>query len=179
FSIEVPTLPAGHVTLRPVALSDAAAIDHGASNYDVSKMTTSISHPVRDGATEAFLEGVIGPGRSEMVWAMVWADRPLDEILGLISLEKHAEEDAEIGYWIAPENWGQGVASAAVQALVRWNPLECSSYFGSCFVDNPASARVMSKAGFVEMGQGSSFSVARNADVATRQFVCRLQPQTD
>ena len=179
FSIDVPTLPAGHVTLRPVQLSDAAAIDRGASHYDVSKMTTSIPHPVVDGATEGFLKKVVGSDRTEMVWAITWTGEEQGDLLGLISLEKSDQADAEVGYWIAPHFWGRGVASAALQALVRWNPLDCASYFGCCFVDNPASAAVMKKAGFQEFGRGRNFSTARNQDVDTREFVCRLRPEMD
>lgn len=174
FSIDVPTLHAGHVTLRPVRLSDAAAIDQGASHYDVSKMTTSIPHPVVDGDTEGFLNQVIGPDRREMVWAIVWTGEEEGDLLGLISLENDARADAEIGYWVAPHFWGRGVASAAADSVIRWNPLNCNTIFGSCFADNPASARVMLKAGFVETGKGQTFSQARQAKVETREFLWSL-----
>ncbi|MEM9715558.1 MAG: GNAT family N-acetyltransferase [Pseudomonadota bacterium] len=175
FSIDVPTLPAGHVVLRPAQLSDASEIDRAVSEYNVSKMTSSIPHPVIDGATEGFLNSVIEADRKEMVWAIVPADKGTP-LYGLISLEKSDQADVEIGYWIAPDHWGKGAASAAVRALVRWNPLECADYFGSCFIDNPASARVMIKAGFIEIGSGSCYSEARKEDVATRKFHCRLRP---
>ena len=174
FSIDVPTLPAGHVTLRPVRLSDADIVDASVGEYDVSKMTSSIPHPVKDGATLGFLESVVGSDRKEMVWAIVPAEGG-EPLMGLISLEICDAADAEVGYWIAPEHWGKGVASAAVQALVRWNPLDCADYFGSCFYDNPASGRVMVKAGFIETGAGASYSEARGAEVETRQFHCRLR----
>ncbi|MEO0344407.1 MAG: GNAT family N-acetyltransferase [Pseudomonadota bacterium] len=179
FSIDVPTLAADHVILRPVRLSDASAIDHGASFLDVSRMTSSITHPIVDGATEAFLSSVLKEDRSEIVWAITWLDNPDKDFLGLISLMVHPIEDAEIGYWIVPHYWGRGVASAAVQTLVRSNPLDCEAYFGSCFVDNPASATVMMKSGFVETGRGRSFSRARDCSVDTREFRCRLRAGSD
>ena len=61
-----------------------------------------------------------------------------------------------------------------MQALVDANPLGNDALFGSVFQDNPASARVLTNAGFAYVGDAESFSVARNAKVATWTYVRKL-----
>ena len=63
---------------------------------------------------------------------------------------------AEIGYWVAPAFWNTGYASEAVEALVGacrrgrgWRELAAE-----VFQDNPASARVLTRAGFAYDGRG-------------------------
>lgn len=55
-----------------------------------------------------------------------------------------------MGYWLAPEHHGKGYASDAVAQLVRFC-FECTSIVrlqAQVLIDNPASARVLEKAGF-------------------------------
>jgi RimJ/RimL family protein N-acetyltransferase len=81
---------------------------------------------------------------------------------------------SEIGYWVAPAWWNTGTASAAVSALIAANPLANEAIFASVFQDNPASARVLTNAGIAYVGDAESFSVARNAKVATWTYIRKL-----
>jgi [ribosomal protein S5]-alanine N-acetyltransferase len=61
----------------------------------------------------------------------------------------------EIGYAIVPSCWGQGLATEAVKALVihaRSNP-DINVLVGHTPLDRPASARVLSRAGFQLIGE--------------------------
>ena len=84
------------------------------------------------------------------------------------------EGQSEIGYWVAPQFWNTGLASEAVEALVRANPLGSTSMVASIFQDNPASAKVVTNAGFALIGESETFSVARNGMVNTWDYVARL-----
>jgi len=62
--------------------------------------------------------------------------------------------EADIGYELAPEYWGQGYATEAALALVDFGFLELgldriSSW---CIADNAASARVLKRLGFRQEG---------------------------
>ncbi|MBI2212537.1 MAG: GNAT family N-acetyltransferase [Acidobacteria bacterium] len=61
---------------------------------------------------------------------------------------------AEIGYWVGQSLWGRGLATAAVQAVLPYafERLELLRVFAAVFELNPASARVLEKAGFVREG---------------------------
>lgn len=161
--------------LRPIRPSDAGLMTLYASDRRVAEMTTSIPHPLPPGASEAFIEGVSAPDRDEHVWVMDASDFGGSELLGIISLEAMGRNQSEIGYWIAPAMWNTGLASEAVRALVRTNPLGDATIFGSVFQDNPASARVLTNCGFDYLGDAEAFSVARGAKVATWTYLKRLR----
>jgi RimJ/RimL family protein N-acetyltransferase len=93
------------------------------------------------------------------------ADRPPSLALDLdgapiggIGIEPHhdvARLGAEVGYWIGRPYWGQGHATRALVAYTAW----AFPFFGlerlqACVFDwNPASARVLEKAGYAFEGR--------------------------
>lgn len=69
------------------------------------------------------------------------------------------EEDGklELGYWIAQPYWGLGYATEAARALVGIaRALGHSKIHARHFIDNPASGRVLRKAGFTATGKTAS-----------------------
>ena len=57
--------------------------------------------------------------------------------------------EADIGYEIAPDQWGHGYATEAVRAIVYYGfaRLRVQRIWAWCIADNAASARVLEKAG--------------------------------
>jgi ribosomal-protein-alanine N-acetyltransferase len=57
---------------------------------------------------------------------------------------------AELGYWLGEPFGGRGIATQAVVALTRWafDTLDLERIFAVPFASNPASVRVLEKAGF-------------------------------
>lgn len=62
---------------------------------------------------------------------------------------------AEIGYWLGEEFWGRGVMTEVVSAFADHCFKEFSLHriFAKAFSNNPASARVLEKAGFAFEGR--------------------------
>ena len=62
---------------------------------------------------------------------------------------------AEIGYELAPDEWGHGYATEAAQAIVQFGieQLGVTRLEAWTVADNAASARVLTKLGFVEEGR--------------------------
>ena len=175
----VPEIAGDGLVLRPLRRSDAGMIELYGSDERVARMTTSIPHPLPPGTTEVFVARAMGATGDELIWAMDSAAIGGADLKGIISLKRmepgtKGGSQSEIGYWVAPAWWNTGVASAAVNALVSANPLNDDAIFGSVFQDNPASARVLTNAGFAYVGDAESFSVARNAKVATWTYVRKL-----
>lgn len=56
---------------------------------------------------------------------------------------------AEIGWWLNPEQWGHGIATAAVSRFIDYcfDDLDLHRVEAGVFLTNPASARVAEKAG--------------------------------
>ena len=84
---------------------------------------------------------------------------------------------AELGYWIAPSHWGRGFATEAVRAVVRVaRMLGHKRIVASHFTDNPASGRVLRKAGFVPTGQVRKVhSLGRGGDVPAVAHALELE----
>lgn len=82
-----------------------------------------------------------------------WAIASSVELVGGIGV--HVQRDvyshsAEIGYWLGEPFWGEGIATAAVKAIVdhAFSHFDIVRLFAGVFEWNPASARVLEKAGF-------------------------------
>jgi RimJ/RimL family protein N-acetyltransferase len=87
------------------------------------------------------------------------------EIVGSVGLAPEGK-DVQLGYWIAREHWGRGYATEAVRALLGLaRTLGHRKLVAKHFTDNPASGRVLRKAGFRPTGEVRlSYSLARGGE---------------
>ncbi len=170
----IAEISAGRLVLRPVRKSDSGLFAMYAGDRRVAEATRSIPHPLPPGAAEAYVARMIAGGSGETAWVMDGSAAGLAEVLGVISLKQMDRGQSEIGYWVAPAFWNAGFASEAVRALVQANPLGSRTIFAEVFQDNPGSARVLTNCGFEYIGDAESFSVARNARVATWTYLKKL-----
>jgi RimJ/RimL family protein N-acetyltransferase len=75
-------------------------------------------------------------------------------LAGGIGYTLHADVErvgAEVGYWLGYEFWGRGIGTAAVRAITRHafrTHEELRRLYAVPFAVNPASARVLQKAGY-------------------------------
>ncbi len=75
------------------------------------------------------------------------------KLIGSIGLGRDGE-DIELGYWIARDHWGQGYATEAARAVLGLaKMLGHRRVVADHFADNPASGRVLMKAGFRPTGR--------------------------
>ena len=150
------------LAIRPLRRGDMGLIELYASDRRVAEMTAGIPHPLPPGATDSYVTRSLS-GSSEVVWALDATEAGMGELVGVISLRPMDRQQSEIGYWVAPIVWNTGLATEAVRALMEANPLGDRQVFGTVFQDNPASARVLTNAGFDYIGDAEAFCVARNA----------------
>jgi len=169
-----PLIEADRFCLRPLRRSDAGLLQMYASDKRVAEATSSIPHPYPPGAAEAFIARANSDDQKEVVWVMDGKAQGLGEVLGVISLRCMDRDQAEVGYWVAPAFWNAGIASEAVKSLLAGNPMKCKTIFAQVFQDNPASARVLTNAGFEYIGDAEIHSVARNANVPTWTYSKKL-----
>ncbi|WP_422927736.1 GNAT family N-acetyltransferase [Singulisphaera sp. PoT] len=81
-----------------------------------------------------------------------------DVAVGGIGIEPQgdvARRSAEIGYWLGREFWGRGIATSALRAMTDWAfaNFEICRLHAGVFAWNPASARVLEKAGYTLEGR--------------------------
>ena len=80
------------------------------------------------------------------------------------------EGHREITYWIGREDWGRGIATRALQEFLQ---LEATRpLYAGAASDNAASIRVLTKCGFLIVGEGREFAHGRNEE--TNAVVLRL-----
>jgi RimJ/RimL family protein N-acetyltransferase len=80
-----------------------------------------------------------------------------------------------VGYWIGRPHWNRGYATEAVLGLIeyaRW--LGIPSLQADTFPNNPSSARVLLKAGFVYMGQVTLHMPGHGGDCELNHYEIKL-----
>ncbi|SIN93488.1 GNAT family N-acetyltransferase [Vannielia litorea] len=173
-----PVITAERVTLRPLQPSDAGLITLYASDERVARATRHLPHPLPPGTAEAFIRGSHAETRREDVWAIDGTAAGMGELVGIVALTRMDSEkgrkQSEIRYWVAPAMWNTGLASEAVAAMVEANPQGSDTLFAEVFQDNPASARVLTNAGFEYLGDAEAYSVSRGGTVPTWTYLKKL-----
>jgi ribosomal-protein-alanine N-acetyltransferase len=150
------------LVLRPPALADAARVSLLAGNFDVASMTGTIPHPYSEQMAAEWIGGALD-GEEGVVFMI---ERP-EGLIGCTGYRAFGDDHAELGYWIGRPYWGQGYATEAVGALIA-HAFDTDGFdylLAGHFADNPASARVIRKLGFVAQGDEVRDCVARGAKV--------------
>lgn len=141
--------------LRPFALSDAADVQRLAGDWAVADTTLSIPHPYPDGAAESWIAGHAERLQRREILVLAVTLRTTGELAGCISLRLHDDHGrAEMGYWLGVPYWNRGYCSEAARALVAYGfeQMGLHRIFAHHLTRNPASGRVMQKAGMTYEG---------------------------
>ena len=141
--------------LRPLVLSDCPAIRRLAGDRDVAATTRDIEHPYEDGMAESWVET---SQRQYLAGELVHFAITLaqdETFLGAITLHlDQGEKQAELSYWVGKPFWNLGYATEAVRAVLRHGlvAMGLDRVYAAHFTRNPASGRVMQKAGMFHEG---------------------------
>lgn len=152
------------VELRTIEPEDAAFLQRTVTD---PRVRTSL----------AAYEPTNGPAKSEWIESLDEGDGAdflicVDgEPVGTIGLKPPNEVwgAAEIGYMIAPDEWGEGYATDAVEVICRYafEERRLNKVYATVYETNPASRRVLEKAGFTEEGvhRDEGFAEGEHVDV--------------
>ena len=136
--------------LRPWRESDAESLVRHANDRRIWRnMRDLFPHPYTDDSARRFLSMAIADHADSFLAIEVDG-----QAVGGIGYTLHTDIErisSEIGYWLSPVYWGRGIMSAAVRAFTRavfkWRP-ELERIYALPIAWNPASARVLERAGF-------------------------------
>lgn len=162
-----PVIETARFDLRPVRRADQGLIEHYVADPRVAQNTASIPHPLPPGVIAAFIDRGLAVDRVEDVWVIDASKSEGAAVAGVISLTHLDRAQSEVGFWVAPAFWNSRFASEAVSALVHANPLDNAAMFATAFQNNAASARVLTNAGFVYLGDAETYCLARDAAMPT------------
>lgn len=148
-----PPIDCGCCRLRPFRLEDAESLVRHANNPKVAaRLRDRFPNPYTMEDAKHFLSGVArrGPESNEFVLA-IEVDGSAAGGIGIVRGTDIERVAAELGYWIGEEYWGRGIMTEAIRRFAPWvmERYELTRLHADCFTDNPASSRVLEKAGFV------------------------------
>ena len=155
FALPMPSLASERLVLRAFAPSDASDVTRYLSDAAVARNTLTIPHPYPAGAAEEFIarHAPDWSAGKRAVWAIT--DSADGALLGAVGLHFDlAHHKAEVGYWIAVPAWGKGIATEAVRRVIAFgfDDLALHRIDAQHYAENPASGRVMTKAGMRHEG---------------------------
>jgi ribosomal-protein-alanine N-acetyltransferase len=145
--------------LRPFEESDVDALWPFVSDPALTTMMSWSAHAER-GQTLEFIRHVRGNLASNT--GVVWAIDVGGRAMGCIGLETMQFElrawridRAELGYWIAPPLWNQGMMTEVARAAVRagFETIGLHKITVGCIAENHGSRRVIEKLGFRPVGR--------------------------
>jgi [ribosomal protein S5]-alanine N-acetyltransferase len=138
-------------SLRPWTLDDIPSLIKHANNMNIARyMMDRFPHPYTKEKGLAFVEFANNDFPVHM-----FAIEINGEAIGGIGIHPQTDimrRNAEIGYWVAEQFWGRGIATRAVEKMVKFafTNYDIDRIFARTFGNNPASGRVLEKCGFVQ-----------------------------
>lgn len=151
--------------IRSYSPEDVPAVARHANNPRVAaNLRDRFPHPYTEKHARIWI-GHCLEQRPERNFAIANAE----EVIGGIGLELQPDvhrASAELGFWLAEPYWGQGIMTRAARAMTDYALARFGliRVFAMVFESNPASARVLEKAGF-ELEGRLRMSVIKNGRV--------------
>jgi ribosomal-protein-alanine N-acetyltransferase len=139
----------GQYVIRDWQIEDAPSIAKYANNRKIwINLRDAFPHPYGLQDAESFITSTLA-----VEPATVYAIASQSEAIGAIGLVLGQDVHrftAEIGYWLGEPYWGKGIMTEAVKSLTAHAIRDLKLYrvFAEPFTTNPASARVLEKAGY-------------------------------
>ncbi len=149
--IESPTLETERLLLRPFRLSDASDIQRLAGHYLIYLTTAGIPHPYPDGAAEEWVAKQEKWFQDRVAVHFALTLKSTGELIGCMTLfgMSKTHRNAELGYWIAVDEWGKGYATEAGREVLHhgFGVLNLHRVQARHQSNNSTSGRVLEKLG--------------------------------
>lgn len=160
-SLPLPRLDCGVAVLRPWRLDDLDSLVASANDASVSRsLRDRFPYPYTGDDGLAWLTRAVD--ESDRAWAL-----EIDgNAVGGVSVHPGADvhrHSAELGYWLGQRHWGRGIMTTVVRAFAprAMEAFHLYRLYATVYENNPASARVLEKAGFAREGVQKSAVVKR------------------
>ena len=137
------------VKLRSWSMTDLKDLVRFANNPKIAQfMTDQFAYPYTEEKGRSFIEMTLTHKPTQIMAIEV-------DGVAVGGIGIHPESDirrlnAELGYWLAEDYWGQGIVSLAIRQMVRYafSTFDIDRIYAIPFENNLASQRVLEKNGF-------------------------------
>jgi len=160
--------------IRPYAAGDVPALQRAADNIEVARyMYAGFPHPYTISDAEWWVSHAMS--HDPVQHFVIEVDGMFAGAIG-VAPESKRDRVGIVGYWLAPDYWGHGFATAAVQRVVQYAfDHGFRRLQASVFAPNAASARVLTKCGFVLEGCLRASSIGRDGEPLDELIYGRLK----
>ena len=155
------------LSLRSLNDRDAGEIVDALSDFNICRNLARVPFPYHRSDAEDFLQFVRSCDQRSR-FSAICQKGDAEGLIGIISYEwSDASQNAEFGYWLSQPHWGKGLMTEAAAAMVAHAfTVNKHGTLVACYHDdNPASGRILAKAGFSRVGACNHFSKAQGKDV--------------
>jgi [ribosomal protein S5]-alanine N-acetyltransferase len=151
----MPIIGTTRLSLCPFSSRDAQRVQLLAGDEAIASGAINMPHPYTDGLAESWIsthEDEYQKGNSLILAITLSESGLLIGSIGLYINRKH--QNAELGYWIGREYWGNGYCTEAVNAFVDYAfmKLKLNKVYAHYISRNDASGKVLQKNGFMTEG---------------------------
>jgi [ribosomal protein S5]-alanine N-acetyltransferase len=151
-----PTLETERLLLRPLTQADAPAMARLAGRREIADTTISIPHPYSEEQARQWIAGhvdLFANGKFCVFGMQLKREGTLIGTIGLREIDAEHSQ-AELGFWVGVGCWGQGYATEAARAVVRFGfeQMDLNRIYAHHMLRNPASGRVLAKLGMKREG---------------------------
>jgi RimJ/RimL family protein N-acetyltransferase len=142
-------IPIGEYFVRSFELTDKASLVKYASNYKVAKnLRDSFPFPYKESNAEEWL--IFACNQNPEYNFAIADTKELIGGIGLAPQDDVNQFSVEIGYWLAEQFWGRGIATNALRTITHYTfkNFNFNRIFASVFEGNKASEKVLQKNGY-------------------------------
>jgi len=166
----------GEYVVRSLVRGDAVSLARHANNPLVARsLRDRFPSPYSLEDAKAFIRG-IAASHPHLAYAVA-NEKGAFGVIGFIPGQDVYHRSAEVGFWIGEDFWNQGIMSAAVDAFAEFlfENFDFNRLYSGIFSSNPASARVLEKAGFRREGTLRAH-IYKNGEVLDEWLYARTRP---
>jgi RimJ/RimL family protein N-acetyltransferase len=138
------------VNLRPWSIHDVRDLAAIADNKKVSdNLRDGFPNPYSLKDAIDWLNIILPENIPPRFFAILY-DRQLVGSIGIVTKSDIYRKNFEIGYFLAEEYWGKGIATKAIKAATSYafKDFDIVRIYAEPFADNPGSRRALEKAGY-------------------------------
>lgn len=174
---DTPILESDRLILRAFTIVDVPIVERLLDTPEIAATTLNVAYPYPAGAAEGWIRSHAPAAQAgdNLNWAITLRDT--GDVIGTIGLSmvsKHRR--GGLGYWLGVPYWSQGYMTEAVVRVIAFafEDLGFVRVEAGYVPTNPASGRVMEKAGMEYEGTFRSYFQQRGrpVDIEMRAIVC-------
>ncbi len=141
--------------LRRLELSDALLVHEYMREQDIAANTLLIPYPYPEGAAEEWISNSQESFDEGEAYSFALVLKAEKRFIGAMGIHPNLDHRrAELGYWLGKPYWNKGYVTEAARRVIQFGfeDLKLNRIHANYFTHNPASARVMQKAGMTFEG---------------------------